>query len=148
MLYSGFMRAFSLFVTRRPWLVLALWGLAALLSVPFAARAPAALSANPGSLQDSDGRRVINILRERFGEVDTNTVLLVTRSTPPLSTAQGKAAYDKFVQGLEGVQGVTRVLRQDAQTTLPTRAEDGVLALTVAQIPLEDGATETLGRVR
>ncbi|ANE42469.1 MMPL family transporter [Deinococcus puniceus] len=142
------MRALSLFVTRRPWLVLALWGLAALLSVPFAARAPAALSANPGSLQDSDGRRVINILRERFEEVDTNTVLLVTRSTPPLDTAQGKAVYDKFVQGLEGVQGVTRVLRQDAQTTLPTRAEDGVLALTVAQIPLEEGATETLARVR
>ncbi|UQN07551.1 MMPL family transporter [Deinococcus sp. QL22] len=142
------MRSFSLFVTRRPWLVLALWGLAALLSVPFAARAPGALSANPGSLQDSDGRRVINILRERFGELDTNTVLLVTRSTPPLDTPQGKAAYDQFVRGLEGVQGVTRVLRQDAQTTLPTRAEDGVLALTVAQIPLEEGATETLGRVR
>ncbi|MFB9995492.1 MMPL family transporter [Deinococcus oregonensis] len=142
------MRAFSLFVTRRPWLVLALWGLAVLLSVPFAARAPSALSANPGSLQNSDGRRVINILRDRFGEVDTNTVLLVTRSTPPLDTAQGRAAYDRFVQGLEGVQGVTRVLRQDAQTTLPTRAADGVLALTVAQIPLEKEATETLKRVR
>ncbi|WP_026298877.1 MMPL family transporter [Deinococcus aquatilis] len=142
------MRAFSLFVTRRPLLVLALWVLAALLSVPFAARAPAALSANPGSLQNSDGRRVINLLRERFGEEDTNTVLLVTRSTPDLNTAQGRATYDRFVQGLEGVQGVTRVLRQDAQTTLPTRATDGVLALTVAQIPLEEGATETLGRVR
>ncbi|GAA5514145.1 hypothetical protein Dcar01_02898 [Deinococcus carri] len=142
------MRALSLLVTRRPWLVLLLWGLLALLSAYPASLAPRHLSANPGELRNAESSRVTALLRERFGEKDTNTALLVTRSVPPLTTPRGRAAYDRFVAGLEEVPGVTRVLRAGAQGAVPTVSPDGKLALTVAQIPLREGATQTLARVR
>jgi RND superfamily putative drug exporter len=148
---------FANLVSRRPWLVLLVWVLAALASLPFALRAPPALSADPGRLTHSESVRVTTLLQDRFGERDTNTAVLVTRSSPPLTTAQGRATYDRFVQGLETVPGVTRVLAADtaagtgagsAGTAVPTRDADGTLALTIAQIPLLDGAAETLARVR
>ncbi|MCP2015326.1 RND superfamily putative drug exporter [Deinococcus sp. HSC-46F16] len=142
------MRALSEFVTRRPWLVLALWGLLALLSAYPASLAPRNLSADPGGLADAESTRVTALLRERFGEEDTNTALLVTRHDPPLTTPAGQAAYDRLLSGLEDVPGVTRVLAAGAQGAVPTVSGDGRLSLTVAQIPLEEGATETLARVR
>lgn len=142
------MQALARVVTRHPWAVLLVWALAALLSIPFAARAPGALSAGPSALTDTESARVTTLLREEFGEQDTNTVLLLTRSEPPLTTPQGQAAYDAFVTGLEAVPGVTRVVRAQAGSTLSTRTADGVQALTLAQIPLLEGATETLDRVR
>lgn len=142
------MRALSEFVTRRPWLVLSLWGLLALLSAYPASLAPRNLSADPGGLADAESTRVTALLRERFGEEDTNTALLVTRHDPPLTTPAGQAAYDRLLSGLEDVPGVTRVLAAGSQGAVPTVSEDGRLSLTVAQIPLEEGATETLARVR
>ncbi|THF84009.1 MMPL family transporter [Deinococcus sp. KSM4-11] len=135
-------------VTRHPWAVLLVWALAALLSIPFAARAPGALSAGPSTLTNTESARVTALLRDKFGEKDTNTVLLLTRSAPPLTTPAGQAAYDRFVTGLEKVPGVTRVIRAQAGSTLGTRTADGVEALTLAQIPLLAGATDTLARVR
>lgn len=142
------MRALSLLVTRRPWLVLLLWALLALLSAYPALLAPRHLSANPGELQHAESTQVTTLLRERFGETDTNTALLVTHSHPPLTTPEGQAAYDRFVAGLEQVPGVSRVLRAGAQGAVPTVSPDGTLALTVAQIPLREGASQTLARVR
>ena len=79
------MRTLGRLVSRHPWAVLLAWLLAAALSLPFAARAPAALTADPaGGLKDSEATRVTDLLRDRFGERDTNTVVLVTRSQPPL----------------------------------------------------------------
>ncbi|MBZ9713495.1 MMPL family transporter [Deinococcus multiflagellatus] len=136
-------------VARHPWLTLLAWVLAALLSLPFAARAPAALNADPaGGLTHAEATRVTALLRDRFGERDTNTAVLVTRSRPPLTTAQGRAAYERFVEGLRGVEGVSRVVPAQAGGPLPTQDAAGTLALTLAQIPLEDGASETLARVR
>ncbi|SMB88482.1 MMPL family transporter [Deinococcus hopiensis] len=142
------MRALSLLVTRRPWLVLLLWGLLALLSAYPASLAPRSLSANPGELKDSESARVTALLREKFRETDTNTVLLVTRLDPPLGTAEARADYNRFVSGLEAVPGVSRVLRAGSQGAVPTVSVDGRFALTAAQIPLKEGATETLERVR
>ncbi|GHF51915.1 RND superfamily putative drug exporter [Deinococcus metalli] len=135
-------------VTRHPWATLLVWALAALLSIPFAARAPGALSAGPSTLTDTESARVTRILKDEFGEADTNTVLLLTRSSPSLNTPQGQAAYDAFVSGLEKVPGVTRVVSAQAGGALSTRTADGTQALTLAQIPLLEGATETLSRVR
>ncbi|WP_034386202.1 MMPL family transporter [Deinococcus sp. YIM 77859] len=142
------MRALAPLVTRHPHLVLLLWALLALLSASPASLAPGRLSANPGDLKRAESTRVTTLLRERFGETDTNTALLVTRHHPPLTTAEGQATYDRFIAGLETVPGVTRVLRAGAQGVVPTVSEDGTLALTVAQIPLLEGATPTLARVR
>lgn len=142
------MRALSLLVTRRPWLVLGLWGLLALLSAYPASLAPRGLSANPGGLENAESTRVTTLLRERFGETDTNTALLVTRHDPPLTSPAGQRAYRRLLAGLEEVPGVTRVLPAGAAGSVPTVSEYGRLSLTVAQIPLEDGASETLTRVR
>ncbi|WP_272976943.1 MMPL family transporter [Deinococcus geothermalis] len=142
------MRALSLLVTRRPWVVLLLWALLALLSAYPALLAPRYLSANPGELKDAESTQVTTLLRERFGETDTNMALLVTRLHPPLTTPEGQATYDRFVAGLEQVPGVSRVLRAGSQGAVPTVSPDGTLALTVAQIPLREGASQTLARVR
>ena len=128
------MRALSLLVSRAPWAVLIVWVLVALLSVPLAARAPAALTADPaGGLEGSEATRALDILRDEFGEKDTNMALLVTRSTPPLTTPEGQARYEAFVDGLEEVPGVTRVISAGSGT-VGTQSEDGRMALTVAQI--------------
>ncbi|WP_102126032.1 MMPL family transporter [Deinococcus planocerae] len=142
------MRLLSRFVARHPWPVVACWVLLALLSAYPASLAPRALSANPGALKDAESTRVTTLLRERFGETDTNTALLVTRLNPPLTTPEGRATHDRFIRGLGEVEGVTRVLPGGAQGAVPTVSPDGALALTVAQIPLLEGATETLARVR
>lgn len=146
------MHSLALFVSRKPWLVLLLWLAVFLVSAPFAARAPRALSADPGSLTDSESTRVVNILRDEFGETDTNTALLVTRSTPALGTPQGDQTYQKFVDGLRDIEGVTRVLPAQGQGAgfgglLNDTTQKG-LALTVAQIPLKEGGKETLARIR
>ncbi|BBN96174.1 MMPL domain-containing protein [Deinococcus grandis] len=143
------MRTLGRLVSRHPWAVLLAWLLAAALSLPFAARAPAALTADPaGGLTGSEATRVTDLLRDRFGERDTNTVVLVTRSQPPLGTPQGDATYQRFLDGLEDVPGVTRVTAAQSGGPYRTRSEDGTLALTLAQIPLLDGASDTLRRVR
>lgn len=142
------MQALARLVTRHPWTVLLLWALAAALSVPLAARAPAALGAGPGVIKSSGSYQVTQVLKNHFGEEDNNTVLLLTRSQPPLTTPQGQAAYDRFITGLEAVPGVSRVVRAQAGGPLSTRTPDGVQALTLAQIPLLDGASDTLARVR
>ena len=81
------MRTLGRLVSHHPWAVLIAWLIAAALSVPFAARAPAALNADPASgLTTSESTLVTDALRDRFGETDTNTVILVTRSAPALGT--------------------------------------------------------------
>lgn len=89
------MRALSLLVTRRPWVVLLLWALLALLSAYPALLAPRYLSANPGELKDAESTQVTTLLRERFGETDTNMALLVTRLHPPLTTPEGLIIIDR-----------------------------------------------------
>ena len=127
--------------------MLLVWALLAALSLPFAARAPSALSANPGTLTNAESARVSDLLRDKFGETDTNTALLVTRSTPRLDTAPGQATYQRFVSGLREVEGVTRVLPAQ-RGGLGSRDAAGTLALTVAQIPLQEDGKEAVARIR
>lgn len=148
MIYCAHMRALSSLVARRPWAVLAVWALVLVLCAPLAARAPHALSANPGELLDTESARVTALLREQFGEKDTNTALLVTRSSPPLTTPGGRAAYDRFADGLEALPGVSRVLRADTAGAVPTLSGGGERALTLVQIPLKEGASEAVTRLR
>lgn len=142
------MRRFALLITRHPWLVLLIWGVAALLSLPLALGTPGALSADPGTLEDSESGRVADLLRDKFGEKDTNTALLVTRSTPGLDTPEGQATYGRFVAGLERVEGVSRVIPAQSGAALTTRDAAGELALTVAQIPLQAGGKAAVRNIR
>ena len=146
------MSALARFVSHHPWTVLLIWGLAALLSLPLAAQAPRALSANPGTLANSESGQVTELLRTKFGETDTNAVVLVTRSRPGLDTPEGRATYAAFTEGLRTVPGVTRVLSAEQATGLVGGArrevDGGTLALTVAQIPLFDDGKRALAQVR
>ncbi|WP_407569648.1 MMPL family transporter [Deinococcus altitudinis] len=142
------MRALAHFVTRRPWLVLALWTLLVLICLPFAAQAPGRLSADPGSLADSESARVTALLQGKFGERDNNTVLLLIGSAAPQGSPEFQAPYKRFMQGLEGVPGVSRVTRYDAVRTYQAVSTDGRQTLSLAQIPLKTGAKETLAALR
>ena len=142
------MQPLARLVTRRPWLVLAIWGVLALICAVPASLAPARLTADPGSMPSSESGNVTKLLANNFGERDTNTVLLVTQTAQALTEPQTAQQYDAFVAGLSQVPGVTRVLRYDAQTAVKASSPDGKLALTVAQIPLFEGATPALNRVR
>ena len=75
-------------------------------------------------------------------------MLLVTQTAKPLSGPELAGQYSRFVEGLSKVPGVTRVLRYDAQTAVKASNQAGTLALTLAQIPLQVGAVEALGRIR
>lgn len=142
------MHALASFVTRRPWLVLALWGLLVLACLPFAAQAPGRLSADPGSLSDSESARVTGLLQSRFGERDNNTVLVLIQSAKPQNEAAVRAQYDAFISGLETVPGVSRVTRFDALRTSQAISADGRQTLSLAQIPLKEGAREALRSIR
>ncbi|MFC4452558.1 MMPL family transporter [Deinococcus sonorensis] len=142
------MPSLARFVTGRPWLVLSLWGVLVLLCLPFAAQAPRRLSADPGALQVSESVRVTQLLKERFGEADTNTVLLVLEGRVPQGSPTFQAAYTRFMAGLAQVPGVSRTVRYDAQQAYRTVSPDGLLTLSVAQIPLREGASAALSAVR
>ena len=142
------MLALAHFVTRRPWLVLALWGTLLLVSLPFALRAPGRLSADPGSLTDSESARLSALLADNFGERDTNTVLLLVRSALAESDPKFQAAYGGFVAGLQRVPGVSRVTRYDAVSSYRAVSADGKQTLALAQIPLKVGASAALRAIR
>lgn len=136
------------FVTRHPWRVLALWLLLVLACLPLAAQAPGRLSADPGSLTDSESARVTRLLQDRFGERDTNTVLLLIDSAVPQGNPGFQDRYGQFLSGLASVPGVSRVTRYDALRDAQAVSPDGTRTLSVAQIPLREGASEALRSVR
>ena len=142
------MLALAHFVTRRPWLVLALWGLLLLVCLPFALRAPGRLSADPGSLTGSESARLSALLADRFAERDTNTVLLLVKSTLAESDPKFQAAYGGFMSGLQRVPGVSRVTRYDAVSSYRALSADGKQTLALAQIPLKVGASAALRAIR
>lgn len=142
------MQLLARLVTQRPWLVLALWALLALICAVPASLAPARLTADPGALSNSESGQVIELLSQRFGERDSNTVLLVTQTAQPLSSPPVARQYTEFVAGLQKVPGVTRVLAYNAQNAVQASSGGGKLALTLAQIPLFEEATPALERVR
>ena len=142
------MQALASFVTRRPWLVLSLWLLLVLACLPFASQAPGRLSADPGGLDNAESSKVTALLRDRFGERDPNTVLLLTSSDVSERDPAFQAAYSRFVAGLGSVPGVAAVTRYDAVRSARAVSDDGHQTLTLAQIPLREGASAALRSVR
>ncbi len=143
------MRFLSRLITRYPWFVLLAWGLIALLSLPLAARAPARLTAEPSSgLKYSESAAVSEILKNKFGENNGNFVLLVSSSQPALNTAQGLKHYQDFTAGLAKVKGVQQVIAAQSGGLYSTRSPDSKVALTIAQIPVKEGAQQALKLIR
>ncbi|WP_425145503.1 MMPL family transporter [Deinococcus sp.] len=142
------MQPLARFVTRRPWLVLIIWLILVALCAPFAARAPARLSADPGSLTHSESATVIERLRDKFGEGHTNTVLLLTEGTLRPNAPAFQTAYTGLLEGLAKVPGVSRVTRYNRQVGYPALSPDGRLTLSLAQIPLRVPGTAALKAIR
>ncbi|GGR02389.1 MMPL family transporter [Deinococcus ruber] len=142
------MQPLARFVTSRPWLVLALWLALVLVCAPLAARAPAQLSADPGSLTHSESATVIELLKDRFGEGDTNTVLLLTQSEGKPDSPAFQTAYTTLLDGLRSVPGVGKVTPYSEQVGYPAVSPDGRLTLSLAQIPLRIPGTAALKRLR
>lgn len=120
-----------------------------LLSLPFAAQAPSKLTANPSSgVTETESYRVLELLRQEFNENNTNMVVIISRSQMSLTSAAGQQLYDKFVSGLADVKNVSRVVKSQKDSLLTPQSADGKQAITVAQIPLENGAPEALTAIR
>ncbi len=134
------------FITRFPWPVLAFWLALTLVSLPFALRAPGALSANPGNLPNSEATRVANILQGDFGERGDSAVLLIAESPYKAGDLRFLRAYDAFVKELRASPGVLGVTRFDEPNVIRTASRDGRSTLTLAQISLTDNAA--LERIR
>lgn len=140
------MRPLARLITRRPWLVLLVWGLALLLSLPLALSVPRRLTANPGSVPGSESGRVTELLRQDFGERGGNAVLLVVQGQQAVGSPAFERAYGAFMERLRATPGVLSVARYDAQRLYRTVSEDGHRSLSVAQIALDDSAA--LARIR
>lgn len=142
------MLALARLVTRYPVAVLLFWVVLVLLALFPASKAPQALSAEGTKHTNTESAQVQQLLRERFGEKETNMLLLVARSNPPITDAAGKARYDAFVEGLKKVEGVGTVVAASTGGSMPMATADGGLSMTPAQIPGGSEATPTLKRVR
>ena len=142
------MESLARLVTRHAGLVLGVWGLLLLLCLPFAVRAPGRLSPDPGSVTTSESAHVASLLNDRFGERDTNTLLLVTRSPLDQRRPELQRVYAQFLTGLARVPGVLRITRYDTPGSFRAINAEGTLTLTLAQIPVKEGALETVLAVR
>ena len=141
------MESLARLVTRHAGLVLGVWGFL-LLCLPFAVRAPGRLSPDPGSVTTSESAHVASLLNDRFGERDTNTLLLVTRSPLDQRRPELQRVYAQFLTGLARVPGVLRITRYDTPGSFRAINAEGTLTLTLAQIPVKEGAPETVLAVR
>lgn len=135
-------------VTRHARLVLGIWALLLLLSLPLAIRAPGRLNPDPGSVTASESVHVASLLKDRFGERDTNTLLLVTESPLDQRRPDVQRAYAQFLTGLAQIPGIIKITRYDTIGIVRSINANGTLALTLAQIPAKEGALETVLAVR
>lgn len=144
------MRLLARLISSSPLLVLVIWLVLTVLSMPFAAKAPALMTAKVGSTTPGSEAVQLNTrLADEFGEKNTNTVLLISHSQPSLKTDLGKQQYRQFLDGLRQIEGVHAVLPPREGSKLSGMSDDGVRALALVQIPLEDGGgSDTLQRVR
>ena len=143
------MKLLARLVSHHPWKVLLLWLLVFLLCGPLAARTPGALKTQDlATLGDTESSRVIDTLKRDFGEKLSSNVLLVSQSTPPLTSAPGKATYDAYTAGLKDVPGVSRIFKATSSPSFPTQSADGGRALTIAEIPSGAEGKATLERLR
>ncbi|PYE54181.1 MMPL family transporter [Deinococcus yavapaiensis] len=140
------MQALARFVTRHPLIVLLVWALLVVISAPFAARAPAAMNAAPGSPPNSESARVAHLLEKEFGEGGTSAVLLVSRSAYLADDQRFLNDYDAFVEKLRAVEKVQGVTRFDSPSPFRTTSVDKKQTLTIVTVNAEDDAT--MERVR
>lgn len=147
------MQLLAAWVTRAPKQVLLLWTVLLLVSAPLALQTPGRLSGKLGELPGAESGQVTAILRNSFGEEALNPLLLVVKSGPQQTAEAAAQARADYAAGLRQIPGVLGVLTgQDLSlntvtSTVSAEPPQGA-ELVVAQIPLNEGAEETLAAVR
>ena len=103
--------ALGRFAVRRRWWIVAAWAVLVLVAaVPFAPRAPAALSAGGFILDDLESARAKQLLQDKLGVEASAFVLLYTSDTLTAGTPEWQAAVEAATRDVAGAPHVTRVL--------------------------------------
>ncbi len=98
------------FVVRRRWWIVAAWAALILLAVPFAPRAPGALSAGGFILDDLESARAKQLLQDELGLEPSAFVLVYTSDTMTAGSPQWLAAVAAATGEVAGAPHVTRIL--------------------------------------
>jgi putative drug exporter of the RND superfamily len=98
------------FAVRRRWWIVAAWAALILLAIPFAPRAPGALSAGGFILDDLESARAKQLLQRELGSEPSAFVLVYTSDTLTAGTPAWLAAVDAATRDVASAPHVTRVL--------------------------------------
>jgi RND superfamily putative drug exporter len=98
------------FAVRRRWWIVAAWAALLLLALPFAPRAPSALSAGGFILDDLESARAKQVLQRELGVEPSAFVLVYTSDTLTAGTPAWLTAVAAATKDVAGAPHVTRVL--------------------------------------
>jgi RND superfamily putative drug exporter len=98
------------FVVRRRWWIVAAWAVLILAAIPFAPRAPGALSAGGFILDDLESARAEQLLQQHLGAAPSAFVLVYTSDTLIAGTPAWLAAVSAATGDVANAPHVTRVL--------------------------------------
>ena len=98
------------FAVRRRWWIVAAWAALIVLAIPFAPRAPGALSAGGFILDDLESARAKQVLQRELGVEPSAFVLLYTSDTLTVGTPAWLAAVDAATRDVASAPHVTRIL--------------------------------------
>jgi RND superfamily putative drug exporter len=98
------------FAVRRRWWIVAAWAVLILLAIPFAPRAPGALSAGGFILDDLESARAKQVLQAELGLEPSAFVLVYTSETLTAGTPEWIAAVLAATRDVAAAPHVTRIL--------------------------------------
>ena len=98
------------FAVRRRWWIVAAWAALILLAIPFAPRAPGALSAGGFILDDLESARAKRLLQDELGVEPSAFVLVYTSDTLTAGTPAWLAAVNAATKDVASAPHVTRVM--------------------------------------
>jgi RND superfamily putative drug exporter len=98
------------FAVRRRWWIVAAWAVLLLAALPFAPRAPGALSAGGFILDDLESARAKQVLQDELGAEPSAFVLVYSSDTLKAGTREWLAAVNEATAGVATAPHVTRIL--------------------------------------
>ena len=121
------------FVVRRPVLVLGVWVLVLLISIPISSHVPERLIASATKIQGSEADLVSNLLEKRFGLLPVERTILISQSKLPSKDPRFLEFYNPLIKKLEFLEGVGRVTRFDAPSLLRLQSSDLSVTATILE---------------
>ncbi len=138
--------------TRRPWLVLGVWGVVLLGSLPLALRVGTVLTSDVGAAPGSQAVEVRGLLEQNFavsGEGRSQIVLVADGGESGLSMTALEERFDTLLAEVRTLPGVVSVQGPADNPLLPGfGAEQASLALVEAAATTREGALETYQALR